>query len=129
MASRQVRDHRRNEEGADPPRPTGAQHVNLLRQRGDPADPAGEVDADLVAVCVRDLEFRGSQRLLSGGNCKMDETIRPANLFAIHIVGRIEAPDLASEPSIEAGRIEERDRSNAAAGLHNALPERWYIQP
>src|SRR5215207_9405369 len=59
----------------------------------------------------------------------MNKPIIAADLFAVHIRRRIKTFNLSSKGRVQIGWIKQGNGSDAAATLHNALPQGWHIKP
>ena len=54
----------------------------------------------------------------------MNESVRPANLFAIHVFLRIEVADLAGDGRVQSCGVKTGDRPDPAFAREQRLPER-----
>jgi hypothetical protein len=105
------------------------QRNDPFRQRGDAANPTADDHADQVGVLRRDGQLGSAQRLGCGGNCQVNETVVPTDLFTVHIVVRIEAAHLACDARVQIRSITERYWTDPAPRFADPLPERRYIKP
>ena len=87
------------------------------------ADADADNHADAVGVLFGDFQFRMAQRFFRGDDGELGEAIHALGLAFIDGVERREIADLAGEFDRVLGRINQRDRLDAASSLDDARPK------
>ena len=123
VAGGHVRDHHRNQKGADAIRAFFDQLAEFALPRRQTANAAADDHANALGVGLVNLETGLSQRFVGRHDRQMDETIHPARFLTVNVVFDIEVFDFAAETGRVARGIHERQRLDAVGPAFDAFPE------
>jgi len=127
VARSDVADHHRNQEGGDPAGAALQQHLGLVAHGGEPADSAGDDDADAGGINFTlaqvPRQSGGGHRFVGSCDRILAEKIQPLRFLGIHVPAEIEVLDLSGDLGPVFRGIEPGDRSDAAASVDQGVPE------
>ena len=102
----------------------------MLRGSGfKTADAGADDDAYLVLVGLVDFKFGVLHGLDAGRHGELGEAVHAAGGFAVDVVGRLEALDLAGKLHFHIGSVEERDVIDAVGTGDEGVPGGGEIEP
>ncbi len=123
VAGGEVDDGTGDEEGRDLAGTTVEQVDVLTFDDVKSADAGADVDADVVAIFLGDLEAGVFHGFCGSGQGEVDETAHFASLFFVHEEEGVEVFDLGGETDGVASEIKGFDLGHAASTCQQTLPD------
>ena len=124
-----VRNHVRDQERRDPTRSALVQGQDPVRDHADAADGGADHHAEPIRIGLGGVELAAvvqqagmAQRLTGGGHREVGVAVVPADVTRVHVLGGVEALDLAGHVDVVAGGVECGDVGDAGAAGDQALP-------
>ena len=127
VARRDVADHRGDEQRAHALRTLLGQGEEAALQLVDAADAGAEHARDARGVLGLEVQARLRQRLVGSDDGVLHEALEPARLLLRDaVLGSVEIAHLGGDMNVVVGRVEARDRPDAAGAAHDRVPQRLH---